>query len=256
MFAAGTCIFNDDFATPELDRGKWFPHYLPHWSSLDRTKAQYKIQDSYLRLLIGPDQLLWSSEFDSTVKVSNLQTGHCSGPVGSSEGQHRFRDGLVVRDHVPARRLFLPHHCRLEMRARATLNSWNLAALWLIGFEDRPEHSGEITVFEVFGDKVDADGVRIGRGIKKIHDPALETEFDDGKLPLKLHEWHDYSMIWGPAGVAFLVDGKVVTTTRQSPDYPMQLMLNLYDLPGSHDRTHAITEAFDIDHIRAWAHAV
>jgi Glycosyl hydrolases family 16 len=248
-----TVLFSDDFDEPLLNLENWFPYYLPHWSIQERAKARYQIQDSYLHLSIEDDQLPWCPEFDGDVKVSNLQTGHWSGPIGSSEGQHRFRRGLLVREALQERRLFLPRYCRLDMRARARLNPWNLAALWLIGFEDCPKHSGEITVFEVFGHGVETDGVKVGRGIKKIHDPKLIDELDEAKLPIKINDWHIYSMNWTLAGIEFLVDGSVVTTTRQSPDYPMQLMLNFYDLPGDHDRSKPIEGAFEIDYLRAWA---
>lgn len=138
------------------------------------------------------------------------------------------------------------------MRARARLNPWNLAALWLIGFEDKPEHSGEITVFEAFGHGVDRDGVKVGRGIKKIHDPQLTNELDDGRLPITVSDWHIYGMNWTPDRIEFLVDGDVVTVTHQSPAYPMQLMLNFYDLPSEHDRRNPIEGAFEIDYLRAW----
>jgi len=245
-------LFADEFDAPSLNLDNWFPYYLPHWSSKEAAKARYRIEDSYLRLSIEPDQQPWCPEFDGNVRVSNLQTGHWAGPKGSGAGQHRFRPDLTVREALPEKRLFLPCHCRLEMRARARLNPWNLAALWLIGFEDQPERSGEITVFEVFGKNVSAAGVKIGRGIKKINDPKLSDEIDEGMLPIDVSDWHVYAMHWTPAGIDFLIDGHVVTSTRQSPDYPMQLMLNFYDLPTDHDRAYAINGAFDIDYIRAW----
>lgn len=245
-------LFIDDFDEACLDLSNWFPYYLPHWSSRARTQASYRIQDGYLRLFIGQDQQPWFPEFDGDVRVSNLQTGHWSGPIGSARGQHRFRSGLTVRDVLPERRLFLPHYCRLEMRARTKLNPWNLAALWLIGFEDEPERSGEITVFEVFGHNVDAEGVKIGRGVKRLNDPTLTTALDEGKLPIDPGDWHVYAMDWNSDGISFFVDGAVVSTTAQSPDYPMQLMLNLYDLPGDHDRSAATDAWFDVDYVRAW----
>lgn len=245
-------LFADEFNSSSLNRANWFPHYLPHWSSLERSKARYRIEQGYLRLLIEDNQLPWCPEFDGGVRVSNFQTGHWSGPAGSCRGQHRFRDGLAVREALPEERLFLPHYCRLEMRARAQLNPWNLAALWLIGFEDQPDQSGEITLFEVFGHHVELDGARVGRGIKKINDPKLVDEIDDGKLQIDVADWHVYSMDWTPSGVEFAVDGTIVSAARQSPDYPMQLMLNLYDLPGDHDRSNPREAAFDIDYVRAW----
>jgi hypothetical protein len=246
-------LFTDDFDEPLLNFENWFPYYLPHWSSHERAKARYQIQDSFLRLSIEHDQQPWCPEFDDNVKVSNLQTGHWSGTIGSHQGQHRFRPDLVVREVLPEKRLFLPRYCRLEMRARARLNPWNLAALWLIGFEDVPERAGEITMFEVFGHGVGSDGVKVGRGIKKIHDPKLVNELDDGKLPIVVSDWHIYAMNWTAQGIDFLVDEQIVSATRQSPDYTMQLMLNFYDLPSDHDRSNAIEGAFEIDYIRAWS---
>jgi len=32
--------FEDPFEGDALDAGRWLPHYLPHWSSGDRTAAR------------------------------------------------------------------------------------------------------------------------------------------------------------------------------------------------------------------------
>ncbi len=246
-------MFEDRFDSAELDRSKWLPAYLPHWTTLEAAKARYTLGSGFLRLLIEDDQPAWLPDLEGELKVSNLQTGHSSGPLGSPHGQHRSREGLVVRTELPETRLFVPTYCQLEMRARVRLNPWNLAGLWLIGFEDRPERSGEITVFEAFGHNVTSTVARIGRGIKAINDTNLTDELDEGALTLAIEDWHDYAMDWSPSGVAFYVDDRLVTRTAQSPDYPMQLMLNLYDLPSEHDRSDAADPWFDIDHIRAFA---
>lgn len=245
-------IFADDFDGTELDHSKWFPHYLPHWSTLDASHARFEIAESKLRLFVDAEQQPWCPEHDGQVRVSNLQTGHFSGPVGSSTGQHRFRDNLTVRTAVEEKRLFLPHYCFLEMKARARLNPWNLAALWLIGFEDAPYRSGEITVFEAFGHNCSGTRSRIGRGVKQIRDPKLAVEVDNSELPIDLENWHVYAMHWTPAGVAFFVDGKLVSKTAQSPNYPMQLMLNFYDIPDFGLRENARDAWFEIDYIRAF----
>lgn len=245
-------VFEDHFDEPVLDRSRWLPAYLPHWTTPRAAEARYEIRDGFLRLLITDDQPFWLPEVEGELKVSNLQTGHFSGPLGSPHGQHRSREGLVVRTSLPEARLFVPHFCQLEMRARACLNPWNLAALWLIGFDDAPCHSGEITVFEAFGHDVGAGSAIVRRGIKRINDPGLRDEIDEGELPISLEEWHHYAMDWSRSGVAFYVDDRLVTQTDQSPDYPMQLMLNLYDLPGDCDRNDPKQAWFDIDLIRAY----
>ena len=165
-------IFEDHFDSPKLNLEKWLPHYLPHWSNLDRSKASYKIEDNALRLFISDEQAPWCPEYDGDIKVSGLQTGHYSNEVGSQEGQHRFSKGQTVRHYTTPFQLFLAQYFRLEMRARAKLNANNLAGLWLIGFEDQPENSGEITLFEAFGHNIEQTSACIGRGIKSFTDPS------------------------------------------------------------------------------------
>jgi hypothetical protein len=224
-------LFEDDFLAPDLDTRKWLPAYLPHWSTLEATRPTYSIQNSVLRLGIAEGQKPWCPRLDGEVRVSNLQTGHFSGPVGSSLGQHHFREGLIVREAVAPSRLFVDRYFCLEMRARAVLGPTHLAALWLIGYEEVPTHSGEITVMEVFGKDATAGRMALGHGIKPINDPRLNWEFSAPSLPVDVRDWHVYGVEWRPDGVDFLLDGKVLSHSAQSPDYAMQLMLNLYDLP-------------------------
>lgn len=245
-------IFGDDFNDAHLDEVKWCPYYLPHWASSE-TRACFQIENSVLRLSIARDQQPWCPEFDGKVRVSGLQTGHFSGPAGSGTGQHKFRDDLKVRRTLPEKRLFVPQYCRLETRVRVQLNPWNLAALWLIGFEDMPEKSGEITVFELFGDRIGSSHCSVSRGIKKINDPLLEDEIDDGVLPIDVEAWHVYAMDWRPSGVEFHVDGESVMSTCQSPSYPMQIMVNLYDLRKDDPLLESGRDAWcDIDYVRAY----
>lgn len=98
-----------------------------------------------------------------------------------------------MREAVAPVRLYLPHHGAIEMRARADLGSIGMAALWLIGWEDRPEDSGEITVMEVFGRSITAQGAQLGHGIKAITDPRLGTDFADPLVPFDVADWHNYA---------------------------------------------------------------
>ena len=78
--------FEDDFDRPTLDETRWLPHYLPHWSTPDRTATRYEIRDGVLRLLIEADHAPWCPELDGDLRVSSLQTGVFAGPVGSKVG--------------------------------------------------------------------------------------------------------------------------------------------------------------------------
>jgi hypothetical protein len=44
-------------------------------------------------------------------------------------------------------------------------------------------------------------------------------------------EFHVYTAEWTPTYVAFFVDHRLVKTVAQSPAYPMQLMLGIYEFP-------------------------
>ncbi len=248
-------VFDDDFAGPDLDASRWLPVYLPHWSSRERTRPRYAVEDGCLTLRIDPDQEPWCPEFNGAVKVSSVQTAQVSGPSGSAIGQHRFRDGLVVREEQSRAVLWAPRHGAIEMRARADIAQNNLVALFLVGLEERPEDAGEITVMEVFGRNVSPEGTRLGHGIKAIRDPRLTTDVREERLPFSISDWHVYAVEWTPEGVSFFLDGRLLRRLDQSPNYPMMLMLNIYELPPqpqSPVRLRPGPATFTIDFVRGY----
>jgi hypothetical protein len=223
--------FRDDFDGPGLDTEVWVPHYLPQWSSRAQSAATYAVADSELRLTIPGDQGIWcADDHDPPLRVSGVQSGVFSGEVGSTVGQQPFRDGLVVREHQPAQWGWTPEHGVLEVRARMELSPRSMASVWMVGLEDRPERCGEICVVEVFGDAPAA----IGMGIKKIRDPGLTHDFEAPTLAIDVSEHHVYSADWRPGRVDFHVDGELVRTVHQAPDYPLQMIIAVFDFPD-HD---------------------
>jgi hypothetical protein len=222
-------VVDDDFDEPELDGGLWLPWYLPQWSSRAATAARFEIRDSCLRLRIDRDQRPWSEEFDGLTKVSSLQTAVSSGPAGSTVGQLHFRDGLVVREAQPTIRRCTPTEGLVEARLRAIADPACMVALWMIGIEDEPAHSGEICIAEIFGRDVGDDRAAIGMGIHPFADPRLRDEFEQIEVALDAREFHVYSAEWTADAVDFYVDDRLVKVTRQSPRYPMQVMLGIYE---------------------------
>ncbi len=92
-------MLREDFDAPDVDRSVWLPHYLPAWSSRAATAATYGIRDSCVRLSILPSQGLWMpAEEPGPLRVSGVQTGNFSGPVGSGVGQQPLSAGSVVRE--------------------------------------------------------------------------------------------------------------------------------------------------------------
>ena len=209
---------------------------MPQWSSRAESAATHVTGGSELRLTIPPEQGLWCPADHDPLRVSGIQSGVFSGPVGSTIGQQPFRDGLVVREAQPAQWGWTPHYGLLEVRARMDLSPRSMASVWMVGLEDQPTRCGEICVFEVFGEALRAeDGgptAAVGMGVHPFRDPALTDEFDAPELAIDVAEFHVYAANWQPGQVDFLVDGQHVKTVHQAPDYPMQMMVAVFDFPA------------------------
>jgi hypothetical protein len=202
------------------------------WSSRAETAAAYSVTGSELRLTIPPEHGLWcADEHDPPLRVSGIQSGVWSGPAGGTRGQQPFRDGLTVREFQPALWGWTPHYGLLEVRARMDLSPRSMAAVWMVGIEDEPERCAEICIFEVFGDALRPGSAAVGMGVHPFRDPAITDEFDAPRLALDAAEHHVYTADWRPGRVDFLVDGEHVKTVEQAPDYPMQMMVAVFDFP-------------------------
>jgi hypothetical protein len=226
--ALPSIAFFDDFDGTGLDLEAWVPHYLPQWSSRAESAATYEVAGSELRLAIPPGQGIWcDGDHEPPLRVSGVQSGVFSGAVGSTVGQQPFREGQVVREAQPAMWGWTPHYGLIEVRARMELSPRSMASVWMVGLEREPEQSGEICVFEVFGDAPAA----VGSGIHPFRDPALADEFDAPRLQIDIREPHVYAAEWREGRVDFLVDGAHVKTVEQAPDYAMQMMVAVFDFP-------------------------
>jgi hypothetical protein len=228
--------FTDDFTGAALDADRWVDHYLPHWTTPERSAARFTLADGGLRLLIDSDQPAWRPE-DGELRVSNIQTGTFSGLLGSSVGQHRHRPDLLVRSPQPTWRLWTPSAGLVEATVRASADPTCMLAIWLVGFEEAsPQDSGEICIAELFGNAVGRDRSRVRLGVKAHHDPRLSDDMADLTLNLDATDWHTYAAEWGAQRVRFFVDGLLVRTVDQGLDYPLQLMISLFEFPIGDDR--------------------
>lgn len=225
--------FDERFEGRELDRTHWLPWYLPHWSSRERTAARYTLGDGTLRLRIDADTPEWSPGLDPGVRVSNLQTATGSGPPGSSVGAHHFRPGLTVQEVQPHEVGYAPEHGLVEVRLAASGDPRCLTALWLIGLEDRPEDSGELCIVEIFGTDVSAERSAIGMGIHPFADARLVDDFRRIAMPFDARDPHSYAAAWEPGRTDWFIDDVHVMEQDQAPEYPIFLMLDLYELPGA-----------------------
>lgn len=242
--------FAEEFDGLELDRSKWLPHYLPHWSSREQSAARYTLADGKLVLRVDEDQQPWCAEWDGDNRTSTLQTAEYAGPQGSPLGQSRFRDDLVVREEQETKVLYGMHHGYVEIRMKAIADPDAMVALWMIGHEDTPERSAEICVAEIFGNELTTDRALVGMGVHPFGDPAITDEFEKVPVELDATDFHVYAAHWTPGHVDFFVDDKQVKSVDQAPDYPLQLMLGMFVKPTPEGGGYP--KEFTVDHIRIY----
>jgi Glycosyl hydrolases family 16 len=243
--------FVDHFDASALDTDVWIPHYLPQWSSRAESAAVYEVAGSELRLTIPTDQGLWcAGDHDPPLRVSGIQSGVFSGEAGSTVGQQPYREGLVVREFQPAQWGWTPEYGLLEVRARMQLSPRSMAGVWMVGLEEEPTRSGEILLFEVFGDALREGSAEVGMGLRPFRDPALVDSFEAPRLPIDVSEFHVYAADWQPGRVDFLVDGERVKTVEQAPDYATQMMVALFDFPEHEGPADHVPE-LAVDFVRA-----
>ena len=229
-------VFAEDFTGGVLDDRKWVAHYLPHWTTPNRSAARYDLQPGWLRLRIDADQPAWLPDGEQ-LRVSNLQTGSFSGPVGSPRGQHRHRLDLTVVSAQPTRRLYTPTDGLVQARLRASADPTCMLAVWLVGFEeDAPDQCGEICIAELYGQRIGPTGSAVRLGIKAHHDPRLRDDMTDVQLGLDATDWHSYAAAWDAHQTRLYVDNQLVRTVPQGLDYPLQLMIDLFEFPPDEAR--------------------
>jgi hypothetical protein len=222
-------VFVDDFSRGVAPL-KWVDHYLPHWTVPERSAARYATTSSGLELRIESDQLDWREE-DAPLRVSNLQTAVFSGAVGSSRGTHRHRpDGLEVRTSTPQRLLFTPSEGRIDLTVAASTDQSCMLAAWLVGTEHLSDaDSGEICIFEIDADAV-ASSTRVRMGIKAHQDPRLTTDMAEITLSFDASALHTWTVIWGGGETTIGCEGRVLRRIPQAPDYPMMLLIDLFEI--------------------------
>lgn len=126
-----------------------------------------------------------------------------------------------------------------------------MVALWLIGYEDEPERSAEICICEIFGKDATTETAAIGMGVHPFGNPAITDDFAAVALPIDVREFHEYAAQWTPDRITFFADGAAVRTVEQSPSYPMQFMLGIYEFQHTSSNGE-YPKRFVIDRFRAY----
>lgn len=245
--------FNEEFDQSTIDTAKWIPYYLPQWSSREKSRPSYELANGQLILKITKDQEPWCPEFNGGVKCSSFQTGLFSGEVDTPFGQHRFSPLCRVRQSQRAAKLYTPLYGYIEIRAKVELGPNNVAAFWMIGFEDTPEKSGEVCIMEVKGKNI-IDGQFVnGYGIHPFGDASLKDEFFEDKVDFDPSVFNIYAAKWQPNQVDFYINNRIVRSVKQAPAYEMQLMLNIYEIPEEQQGNIFYPNRMVVDYVRGYS---
>ncbi len=247
--------FDEDFRGGALDPGRWVDHYLPHWTTPDRSAARFDLEPGLLRLRIDADQPAWRAQ-DGELRVSNLQTGTASGPLGSPVGPNRHGPDVVVRTPQPTRALYTPSSGLAEAVLRASPDPTCMLAFWLVGFDGVPGRSGELCVCELFGDRIGRERSSVNIGVKAQQDPHVRDDVEAVELPLDASDWHTYGVAWTPERADFYVDDRLVRSVAQRLDYPMLLLVDLFEFPAGSQRDRAAyPKVGEVAAVRGYRHA-
>jgi beta-glucanase (GH16 family) len=158
----------------------------------------------------------------------------------------------VVTEAQREERLYTPQYGVFVLRAKAVDDPAAMVALWMIGFEDAPERSAELCIMEIFGKDVRRGSAVVGMGVHPFGDPSVEDDFETVQLPIDALEFHEYAAEWRRDGVTFFVDGRAVKDVSQSPAYPMQFMLGIYEFGEPIPERGAYPRRFTVDWFRAF----
>lgn len=242
---------DDDFSGADLRRDLWVDHYLPHWTTPDRSAARYGLTADGLRLRIDDDQADWREE-DAPMRVSSLQTGVFSGERGSPRGTHRHRpDGMVVRTPTPTTLLWAPSAGRVDVTVSASRDPGCMLAAWLVGTEHlSADDAGEVCLFEIDATAIGAGRSQARCGVKAHGDPRMTTDMAEVTVPVDASTPHTWTAIWGSGGTVIGCEGRVVRQIPQAPRYPLFLMLDLFEIGPRGGR---YPKAATLHRVRGWS---
>jgi beta-glucanase (GH16 family) len=104
---------------------------------------------------------------------------------------------------------------------------------------------------EVFGNALQPGSAAVGMGLHSFRDPSVPEDFEAVRLPIDVAEFHTYAVEWTAEQAEFFVDDQPVRRCAAPPDYPLQLMLAVFDFPawstGSDDH---LVPSFTVDYVR------
>ena len=101
---------------------------------------------------------------------------------------------------------------------------------------------------------VEKNKAKIGFGIHTFNDPMLKEAFYEEDFEIDVTQFHTYAAEWTPEKVVFYIDGKATKTIGQAPQYPMQFMLGVYEIPDLQKKgvQEKYPKEFVVEYVRAY----
>ena len=248
---------SEEFNGNDINHQLFMSDYLPHWSTSEGTRARYQVSGGSLKLMIDQDQKPWDPAFDGDTKVSSIQTYN-------RDYIHRWTNYPDVARHTEPFRGHIQKYGYFEVRAKAASGGGIHSAWWMTGVnQDQPENankqarqSGEVDIFEILGRNGTTEALMSTHTWGDyFHTWPTRASFGDGS-DLSA-QWHTYGFEWLPGKMRLYLDGKLVVTRNQSPDYPMVTYLGVYEKSGDSwtgpfDPRVPYPKTFEIDYFRAY----
>lgn len=250
-------IFQDEFDGETLDDSRWVPQYLSSWAQKpELAEPTCIIENGLMRLQIFAETQPWCPEYDGETVVSGFTTG-------DRNALHNWNGTNAVRNPVEMQATHLNQYGYYEIRAKGQSGSARHAAWWLLGFEDVPDESAEIDIFEILGN----NSHKVPVNFHAWNDPDAPDGggFSYTNRQMDFHEeFHIYGFNWiegggqgeAPDKMEFYVDGVKTGERNVNIDYPVLQLFSLYEkraggwtgiwLPKPYPNT------FDIDYVRVY----
>lgn len=250
-------IFQDEFDGETLDDSRWVPQYLSSWAQKpELAEPTYIMENGLMRLQIFAETQPWCPEYDGETVVSGFTTG-------DRNALHNWNGTNAVRNPVEMQATHLNQYGYYEIRAKGQSGSARHAAWWLLGFEDVPDESAEIDIFEILGNN--SHKVPVNFHAWNDPDDPDGGGFSYTNRQMDFHEeFHIYGFNWiegggqgeAPDKMEFYVDGVKTGERNVNIDYPVLQLFSLYEkraggwtgiwLPKPYPNT------FDIDYVRVY----
>lgn len=223
-------IFQEEFDGNELDSTNWVDRYLSSWSQDYTNTQQWTVENGIMNIQILESTMPWCPEFDGQTVVTGFTTGQ-------RNGLHNWNKTNQVRNPEDTQLTHINQYGYYEMRAKGQSGSSRHIAWWLTGFQDTPDESAEIDIFEVLGN----NNHQVPPALHKWNDSDAFVEglpsYTNNQKDFN-NEYHVYGFDWQegtgsskqyPDKIIFYVDGVKTAEKDVNIDYPMIQLLSLYE---------------------------